>query len=50
MLMDRRGGILDTGVPVSQIKKGVISRASKFYFFADMATQITEESFRRIEF
>jgi 5-carboxymethyl-2-hydroxymuconic-semialdehyde dehydrogenase len=38
--------ILDTGVPLSQIKKGVISRsAQNFYFFAEMATKITGESF-----
>jgi 5-carboxymethyl-2-hydroxymuconic-semialdehyde dehydrogenase len=38
--------ILDTGVPTSQIKKGAIPRAAQnFYFFADMATKITGESF-----
>ncbi|HLF88236.1 MAG TPA: 5-carboxymethyl-2-hydroxymuconate semialdehyde dehydrogenase [Anaerolineales bacterium] len=38
--------IMDSGVPASQIKKGVIARsAQNFYFFADMATKITGESF-----
>ena len=38
--------IADTGVPTSQIKKGAIPRAAQnFYFFADMATKITGESF-----
>ncbi len=38
--------ILDTGVPTSQIKKGAIPRAAQnFYFFADMATKITGESY-----
>ncbi len=38
--------IEDTGIPVSQIKKGAISRAAEnFYFFADMATKITGEVF-----
>jgi 5-carboxymethyl-2-hydroxymuconic-semialdehyde dehydrogenase len=36
----------DTGIPVSQIKKGAIPRAAdNFYFFAEMATKITGESF-----
>jgi 5-carboxymethyl-2-hydroxymuconic-semialdehyde dehydrogenase len=38
--------IADTGIPVSQIKKGAIPRAAEnFYFFAEMATKITGESF-----
>lgn len=38
--------IADTGVPVSQIKKGAIPRAAEnFYFFAEMATQITGETY-----
>jgi 5-carboxymethyl-2-hydroxymuconic-semialdehyde dehydrogenase len=38
--------IMDTGVPTSQIKKGAIPRAAQnFYFFADMATKITGESY-----
>lgn len=38
--------IIDTGVPASQIKKGVIPRAAEnFYFFAEMATKLTGESF-----
>ena len=38
--------IMDSGVPASQIKKGAIPRAAQnFYFFADMATKITGESF-----
>ncbi len=38
--------IMDTGVPANQIKKGLIPRAAQnFYFFADMATKISGESF-----
>lgn len=38
--------IMDSGVPASQIKKGAIPRAAQnFYFFAEMAPQITGESF-----
>ncbi len=38
--------IEDTGIPVSQIKKGAIPRAAEnFYFFAEMATKITSEEF-----
>ena len=38
--------IQDTGVPVSQIKKGAIPRAAQnFFFFADMATKIGGESY-----
>ncbi len=38
--------IADTGIPVSQIKKGAIPRAAEnFYFFAEMATKITGETF-----
>lgn len=38
--------IADTGIPISQIKKGAIPRAAdNFYFFAEMATKITGESF-----
>ncbi len=38
--------ILDTGVPASQIKKGAIPRAAQnFYFFAELATKISGESF-----
>ncbi len=38
--------IMDTGVPASQIKGGAIPRAAQnFYFFADMATKISGESF-----
>lgn len=38
--------IEDTGIPVSQIKKGAIPRAAEnFYFFAEMATKITGEEF-----
>ncbi|MBI3005165.1 MAG: 5-carboxymethyl-2-hydroxymuconate semialdehyde dehydrogenase [Ignavibacteriales bacterium] len=36
----------DTGIPISQIKKGAIPRAAEnFYFFADIATKITGEEF-----
>ncbi|HWP82845.1 MAG TPA: 5-carboxymethyl-2-hydroxymuconate semialdehyde dehydrogenase [Bacteroidota bacterium] len=36
----------DTGIPISQIKKGAIPRAAEnFSFFADMATKITGEVF-----
>lgn len=36
----------DTGVPVSQIRHGAIPRAAQnFYFFADLAPQITGDSF-----
>ena len=38
--------IQDTGVPVSQIKKGAIPRAAQnFFFFAEMATKIGGESY-----
>ncbi|HLE55827.1 MAG TPA: aldehyde dehydrogenase family protein, partial [Rhodothermia bacterium] len=38
--------IEDTGIPISQVKKGAIPRAAKnFYFFAEMATKITGEEF-----
>ncbi len=38
--------IADTGIPVSQIKKGAIPRAAEnFYFFAEMATKIIGETF-----
>ncbi len=38
--------IEDTGIPISQIKKGAIPRAAEnFYFFADMSTKITGEVF-----
>lgn len=38
--------IEDTGIPISQIKKGAMPRAAdNFYFFADMATKITGEVF-----
>ncbi len=38
--------IEDTGVPVSQIKKGTIPRAAQnFYFFAEEATKLAGESF-----
>ena len=38
--------IADTGVPVSQIKGGTIPRAAQnFYFFSEMATRMTGESF-----
>ncbi|MBM4422242.1 MAG: 5-carboxymethyl-2-hydroxymuconate semialdehyde dehydrogenase [Chloroflexi bacterium] len=38
--------IEDTGIPVSQIKKGAIPRAAdNFYFFAEMAMKIGSESF-----
>jgi 5-carboxymethyl-2-hydroxymuconic-semialdehyde dehydrogenase len=38
--------IEDTGIPISQIKKGAIPRAAdNFMFFADMATKITSESY-----
>jgi len=38
--------IMDTGVPASQIKKGAIPRAAEnFYFFADLAPQITGQRF-----
>ncbi len=38
--------ITDTGVPASQLRKGVIARAAQnFYFFAEMVTQISGESF-----
>jgi 5-carboxymethyl-2-hydroxymuconic-semialdehyde dehydrogenase len=38
--------IMDTGVPASQIKKGAIPRAAEnFYFFADMAPQVTGQQF-----
>jgi 5-carboxymethyl-2-hydroxymuconic-semialdehyde dehydrogenase len=38
--------IEDTGIPVSQIKKGAIPRAAdNFFFFADMATKLVGEMF-----
>jgi 5-carboxymethyl-2-hydroxymuconic-semialdehyde dehydrogenase len=38
--------IADTGVPASQIKKGVIARATEnFTFFAEMAAQLDAEAF-----
>ncbi len=38
--------IEDTGIPISQIKKGAIPRAAEnFYFFADMSTKIASEVF-----
>ncbi|HZD57860.1 MAG TPA: aldehyde dehydrogenase family protein, partial [Anaerolineales bacterium] len=40
--------IMDTGVPASQIKEGAVPRAARnFYFFADMATKITGESYSK---
>ena len=40
--------IMDTGVPASQIKEGAVPRAAQnFYFFADMATKITGESYSK---
>ncbi len=38
--------IEDTGIPISQIKKGAIPRAAdNFFFFAEMATKIPSEVF-----
>ncbi len=38
--------ILDTGIPIAQIKHGQVPRAAdNFYFFAEMATRMTGESF-----
>jgi 5-carboxymethyl-2-hydroxymuconic-semialdehyde dehydrogenase len=38
--------IADTGIPVSQIKKGAIPRAAQnFYFFSEMATKISGDQF-----
>ncbi len=36
----------DTGIPISQIKKGAIPRAAQnFYFFGEMATKLTSDQF-----
>lgn len=38
--------ILDTGIPIAQIKHGQVPRAAdNFYFFADMVTHLTGETY-----